>query len=253
MLEQLAHYKVLDRIGSGGLGEVYRARDLRLGRTVAIRVLPAFVNEDPESSDADRRLPFLRDANAALGLSHPNIAALYEVGEEGGGLFLVFEFVPGEPLSKIIAGRPLNPRRAIQFAVQVADALAEAHAIGIIHGAIEPDNIFVTPRGNAKVLDFGIAARKVRAAARSLAYMAPEQARGETIDQRTDTFSLGAVLYEMLVGLPPFQGKMPAALALVDPVVSRALEENVDNRFQSAAIFAAELRAVHATLEQRAR
>jgi serine/threonine protein kinase len=244
MLEPLAHYKVLDRIGSGGLWEVYRARDLRLGRTVAIKLPTNVLKND--------RAAFLRDANAAIGLSHPNIAALYEVGEERGELFLVFEFVPGEPLSKIIAGRPLNPRRAVQFAVQVADALAEAHAIGIIHGAIEPDNIVVTPRGHAKVLDFGLAAWKVKGAARSLAYMSPEQARGETVDHRTDTFSLGAVLYEMLVGSPPFQGKIPAALTLVEPIVSRALEKGADNRFQSAAIFAAELRAVHESLEQRA-
>src|SRR5215831_7567768 len=132
MLEQLGHYRILDRIGSGGMGEVYRARDTRLGRTVAIKVLPPDLADDP-----DRRERFLRDARAAAALSHPNIAALYEIGEENGQLYLVFEFVPGEPLSKIIAGRPLNPRRAVQFAAQIADALADAHAAGIVHRDIK--------------------------------------------------------------------------------------------------------------------
>ena len=217
MLDELAHYKILDRIGAGGMGEVYRARDTRLGRTVAIKVLPAAVADDP-----DRRERFLREARAAAALSHPNIAALYEVGEDDGHLFLVFEFVPGEPLSKIIAGRPLNPRRAIQFAAQVADALADAHAAGIVHRDIKPDNIIVTPKGNAKVLDFGLAVWTAGGAAReqaattldtgvgsalgTLAYMSPEQARGEALDQRTDIFSLGVVLFEMLTGSRPFMG-----------------------------------------------
>ncbi len=225
MLDELAHYKILDRIGSGGMGEVYRARDTRLGRTVAIKVLPAAVADDP-----DRRERFLREARAAAALSHPNIAALYEVGEDDGQLFLVFEFVPGEPLSKLIAGRPLNPRRAIQFAAQVADALADAHAAGIVHRDIKPDNIVVTPKGNAKVLDFGLALWTAGGAAReqaattvdtgvgsalgTLAYMSPEQARGEAVDERTDIFSFGVALYEMLTGSRPFIGATPAALVL---------------------------------------
>ena len=278
MLEQLGHYKILDRIGSGGMGEVYRARDTRLGRTVAIKVLPAAVADDP-----DRRERFLREARAAAALSHPNIAALYEIGEENGQLYLVFEFVPGEPLSKVIAGRPLNPRRAMQFAAQVADGLADAHAAGIVHRDIKPDNIVITPKGNAKVLDFGLAVWTAGGAARehaaqaittiatgagaalgTLAYMSPEQARGEAVDERTDIFSLGVALYEMLTGSRPFQGATPAALVLqvvdkpvpppstinrgvpkeLDAVVARALEKDPAARFDSAATLAAELRAV---------
>jgi serine/threonine protein kinase len=153
MFETLGHYKILDRIGAGGLGEVYRARDTRLGRTVAIKVLTADVAGAP-----DRRARLVRDARAAAVLSHPNIAALYEVGEDQDQLFLVFEYVPGETLKNTIAGRPLNPRRAIDLAVQIADALADAHAAGLVHRDLTSDNIFVTPKGNAKLLDFGLAA-----------------------------------------------------------------------------------------------
>src|SRR5262249_3378582 len=145
-------YKILDRIGAGGMGEVYRARDTRLGRTVAIKVLAADVANDPS-----RRDRFLREARAAAALSHPNIAALYEVGEDHGQLFLAFEFVPGSPLTTIIGGRPLNPRRAVDFAIQIADALADAHAAGIVHRDIKPANVIVTPKDKAKVLDFGLA------------------------------------------------------------------------------------------------
>ena len=285
MLEQLGHYKILDRIGSGGMGDVYRARDTRLGRTVAIKVLPPAVADDPE-----RRERFLREARTAAALSHPNIAALYEVGEEDSHLFLVFEFVPGEPLSKVIAGRPLNPRRAIQFAAQVADALADAHAAQIVHRDIRPDNIVITPKGNAKVLDFGLALWTAGGAAReqaaqaaatlatgagstlgTLAYMSPEQARGEALDERTDIFSLGVTLYEMLTGSRPFQGATPAALVLqvvqkrvpppssvnrevpkeLDSVVARALERDAVSRFDSAAMLAAELRAVERGIQDR--
>src|SRR5476649_728644 len=139
MFETLGHYKILERIGAGGMGEVYRARDTRLGRTVAIKVLPADVADDP-----DRRERFLSEARATAALSHPNIAALYEIGEEEGHLYLVFEFVPGETLKNAMAGRPMNPRRAIDLATQIADALAEAHTEGIVHRDIKPANIMVT-------------------------------------------------------------------------------------------------------------
>src|SRR5436309_15980439 len=128
MFETLGHYKILDRIGAGGMGEVYRARDTRLGRTVALKVLaPAVAN------DAGRRDRFLLEARATAALSHPNIAALYEIGEDQNQLFLVFEFVPGSTLKAVIGGRPMNPRRALDLAVQIADALADAHAEGIVH------------------------------------------------------------------------------------------------------------------------
>src|SRR6185503_16675435 len=128
MFETLGHYKILDRIGAGGMGEVFRARDTRLGRTVAIKVIAPQIADDP-----GRRERFLEEARAAATLSHPNIAALYEIGEDQGRLFLAFEFVPGESLKTLIGGRPLNPRRAIDLAVQVADALADAQAGGIVH------------------------------------------------------------------------------------------------------------------------
>ncbi|PYQ78944.1 MAG: hypothetical protein DMG01_10195, partial [Acidobacteria bacterium] len=228
MVEQLGQYKILDRIGAGGMGDVYRARDTRLGRTVAIKVLSAAVADDPA-----RRERFMREARAAAALSHPNIAALYEIGEDAGELFLAFEYVPGETLRALIGGRPLNPRRAIDLGVQIADALADAHAEGIVHRDIKPDNIIVTPKGNAKILDFGLATWTAGGAERAhaadaatmmatgtgtaigtIAYMSPEQALGEAVDQRTDIFSLGIVMFEMLTGKPPFSGATATALSL---------------------------------------
>ena len=286
MLESLAHYKILDRIGAGGMGEVYRARDTRLGRTVAIKVLAADVANDP-----DRRERFLREARASAALSHPNIAALYEIGEDQGHVFLALEYVPGEPLNAVIGGRPMNPRRAINLAVQIADALADAHAEGIVHRDIKPANIIVTPKGNAKILDFGLATWTAGGAERehaadaatvmattagttlgTVAYMSPEQALGERVDERTDIFSLGIVLFEMLTGRLPFSGATSTALALqivqaqapppsalnrsvprdVDPIVGKALAKSLDQRYESAATLAAELRSIVAILDVRA-
>jgi eukaryotic-like serine/threonine-protein kinase len=281
MFETLGHYKILDRLGAGGLGEVYRARDTRLGRTVAIKVLTADIAGDP-----DRRARLVRDARATVVLSHPNIAALYEIGEDQDQLFLAFEYVPGETLKKTIAGRPLNPRRAIDLAVQIADALADAHAAGIIHRDITSDNIFVTPKGNAKLLDFGLAAWTANGAARAqavsraaaaaetpgtLAYMSPEQALGERGDHRTDIFSLGVILFEMVTGRQPFTGGSATDLALqivqasapapstinkalpveLDVIVAKAMAKSLDQRYQSAATLAAELRSVGAILDVR--
>ena len=285
MIETLGHYKILDRIGAGGMGEVYRARDTRLGRTVAIKVLAPDVAGDPA-----RRERFMREARAAAALSHPNIAALLEIGEDQGQLYLVFEFVPGETLKTVVRGRALNPRRAIDFAVQIADALADAHAEGIIHRDIEPANVIITPKDKAKVLDFGLAAWTAGGAARehaahatgatatgggttrgTLAYMSPEQALGGEVDQRTDTFSAGVVLFEMLTGRLPFNGPTPTAIALeivqsaapslssvdrslpreLEPILDRMLAKSLDQRYESAATLAAELRAVGAVLDTR--
>jgi TolB-like protein len=284
MVDHLGQYKILDRLGAGGMGEVYRARDTRLGRTVAIKVLPADV-----ADDAERRERLTREAQASAALSHPNIAALYEIGEDAGQLYLVFEFVPGSPLSSVIGGRPLNPRRAIDFAVQIADALAEAHAAGIVHRDIKPGNVIITPKDKAKILDFGLAkwtesganreqaigatAATAPGAGRAIgtvAYMSPEQALGEAVDERTDVFSLGAVLYEMLTGRPPFSGATATALAIqivqtsvpapsssnlavpteLDPIVASMLAKSPTGR-QRAATLAAELRAVAAMLDIR--
>jgi serine/threonine protein kinase len=282
MFETLGHYKILDRIGAGGMGEVFRARDTSLGRTVAIKVVVADVAGDPA-----RREQFLQEARAAAALSHPNIAALYEIGEDQDQLFLVFEYVPGETLKSAIAGRPLNPRRAIDLAVQIADALADAHAEGIVHRDIKADNIVVTPKGNAKVLDFGLATWTAGGAAReqaatvlvaaegiapeTIAYMSPEQALGERVDHRTDIFSLGIVLFEMLTGRLPFTGTAATALALqivqapapvpsafnkalpveLDAIVAKALAKSLEQRYESAVTLAAELRSVGAILDVR--
>lgn len=278
-IEALGQYRILDRIGTGGIGEVYRARDTRLGRTVAIKVA-----SDAIGGDAHRRAAFLRDARAASVLSHPNIATLYEAGEDDGRLFLALEFVPGETLTQAVAGRPLNPRRAIDFGVQLADALAEAHAAGMVHRDLRPDNIIVTPKGNAKILDFGLSdwtsgggARRAAAAgdtagaASLLAYLSPEQALGEPGDQRTDIFSLGSILFEMLTGKAAFGGSgaadtlvrivqavAPAPSTIntalpreLDPVIAKAMAKSLDARYEAAASLAGELRSVAAVLDVR--
>jgi serine/threonine protein kinase len=280
MIDTLGPYKILDRIGAGGLGEVYRARDGRHGRTVAIKVLPGSIADDQE-----RRERFLRDAHDTAILSHPNIATLYEVSEDQDHLFLVFDFVPGQSLKTIIGGRPLNPRRAVDLAAQTADALAEAHSAGIVHRDIKPDNVIVTPRGNAKILDYGLAAWTTGGEERrtsmsngssdspsaTMPYMSPEQVLGEQGDDRTDIFSLGVVLFEMLTGRLPFTGQTRTALVMqimhapapapsavnaslppeLDLIVSKALAKSIDQRYASAATLAAELRSVAAILDVR--
>ena len=285
MFETLGQYKILDRIGAGGMGEIYRARDMRLGRTVAIKILTADI-----AGDADRRKRFVGEARVNATLSHPNIAALYEIGEDQGRLFLVFEFVPGETLKSAIVGRPMNPRRAIDVAVQIADALADAHVEGIVHQDLKPANVIVTPKGNAKILDFGFAAWTAGGAERehaatmaapsaaasgamlgTVAYMSPEQAIGEQVDHRTDLFSLGVVMFEMFTGKLPFAGTSAAALALqivqapspapssmnpslpkeLDAIIGRALAKSLAQRYDSAATMAAELRSVAAILDVR--
>jgi serine/threonine protein kinase len=237
MIEQLDHYKILERIGAGSLGEVYRARDTRLGRTVAIKV------PGPElQADRERRAALARDARAASVLSHPNIASLYEIADEGGRLFLVFEFVPGEPLKRLIAGRPLNTRRAVNLAMQLADALADAHALEMVHGGLTSDTIMVTPRGNAKILDFGMTNWTSRPPSGSL-------------DQRTDIRALGTVLVEMLTGKPAVVGAdnlasfVPSELS---DVVAKALGVHAEGGYEAAATCAAALRSVTAMLEIRA-
>jgi non-specific serine/threonine protein kinase len=285
MFETLGHYKILEFIGAGGMGDVYRARDTRLGRTVAIKVLGERVKDDPE-----RRERFLREARATAALSHPNIAALYEIGEDQGQLFLAFEFVPGETLQTIIGGRALNPRRAVDFAVQIAEALDDAHAQGVVHRDIKPANILITPKDKAKILDFGLATwtggglerehaahvatefvTSPSAALGTVAYMSPEQALGEKVDHRTDIFSLGVVLFEMLTGRLPFTGATPTALGLqivqapapavstvnrsvpkeLDAIVAKALAKSLDTRYESAATLSAELRSIGAILDVR--
>ena len=248
MIESLGHYKILDHLGAGGIGEVYRARDTRLGRTVAIEVLSPDV-----SRHAGRRERFLQDARASAVLSHPNIAALYEVGQEKDVTYLVCEFVPGEPLTTVIAGRSLNPRRAVDLAIQLADALADAHAEGIVHRNLKSNTITVTPKDKTKILDFGLAAWTRRSGA-----TAPG-APSEDVDYRADILALGAILFEMLTGKLPSAAGTPASPSSMnssvprelDPIALKALTNNPDGRYESAATLAAELRSVAAILDVR--
>ena len=231
LLESIAHYKILERVGESPLGEVFRARDTRLGRTVAIKIPPATIQIDTTKRDA-----LIADARTAMALSHPNIASLYEVGDDNGRVFLACEFVPGNSLDRVIAGHPLNARRAIDIAAQVADALADAHAVDFAHGDLTKDSIVVTPKGAAKTLDFGLA-RWTRA-------------DGKPGDQAGDLRSLRRLFFEMLTGRPPGDQAMPPSSvnkslpAEVDPLVMKD--------YEMAVTFAADLRAVGAILEVRA-
>jgi len=260
----LGPYEILAPLGAGGMGEVYRARDTRLGREVAIKVLP------PEmTSDEERRQRFAREARAASALSHPNVATIYEYGDADGRAFIAMELVEGQPLSARIAGQPLGTREVVDLALQVADALEEAHGRGITHRDVKPANLMVTPRGRVKVLDFGLA----RLAPRELAaeastelatqtgttlgtvpYMSPEQAMARDVDGRSDLFSLGAVIYEMATGRRAFGGDNAAATtdqilhsqptAMVrlnydvpeelERIVRKCLEKDRARRYQSA-------------------
>jgi len=225
MLEALGHYKILDLIGAGTLGEVYRGRDTRHGRTVAVRILPVALDADPV-----RREWLLGRARAAVRLSHPNIAALYEIGEQAGRTFLVSEFVAGEPIEAIMGGRPLNARRAIDLGAQIADALAEAHAEDIVCGPLVPGRIVVTPKGNVKILDIGF---------------------GESGDYRQDLSSLGSLLSEMLTGRPFPSGAVGSVPDELLSIVAKAIGVEAVC-YESAATLAAELRAVAAVLDVRA-
>src|SRR2546422_3981658 len=223
---KLGRYEIRSKIGEGGMGEVYLARDTQLDRLIAIKLLPAEIARDKQ-----RLHRFLQEARAAAALSHPNIAHIYEIGEADGGYFIVMEYVEGLPLEQKIGGRPLAVHESLDIAMQIADALDEAHGKGITHRDIKSSNIMITPRGRVKVLDFGLA--KVTQAAGApeqisdsevatrvktspgvvmgtVNYMSPEQASGKQIDPRTDIWSVGVVLYEMITGRVPFEGATPS-------------------------------------------
>ena len=225
--QTISHYRILAKLGQGGMGEVYRARDTSLHRDVALKVLPQAIVVDPL-----RRQRFVREARAASALEHPHIAVIHEIGEDQGVTFIAMELVRGEPLDALIARGPLTPARALDLAIEIAEALTRAHDIGIVHRDLKPANVMLTEQRHAKIIDFGLAKLAEPIGAESAvttmslretesglvlgtaSYMSPEQARGGSVDQRSDVFSFGVVLYEMLDGRRPFGAAISTASTL---------------------------------------
>lgn len=263
MAESIGHYEILGVTGTGAQGDVLRARDTRVGRTVAIRVLGGDV------SDPWRRAHFLENVRPYTTLSHPHIATLFEAVEQGGRLYLVYEFVPGERLGALSAGHPLNLRRALDLAIQTADAIAETHACGLVHGRLTPSSVIVTPKGHAKVIDVGLSFWQAPEGPDP--FLSPEQAGGQNADHRSDIYALGAILYSILTGRPPAhapggsdpstaavrrEGPAPGRVNLdvppsVDRIVRKALAPNPDDRYTDATILAGDLRSAAAEVHGR--
>jgi len=282
---RLSHYAVEEALGKGGMGEVYRARDTRLDRSVALKVLPSEF-----TGDEDRKRRFLQEARAASAVTHPAIAQVYDVDEADGVAFIVMELVEGKTVRALLQGRELDLLGSLAVAIQVGEGLAKAHEAGIVHRDLKPENVMVTPDGHAKILDFGlaklfepsgspggddlshmetIARTQAGMVVGTLRYMSPEQARGLEVDPRSDLFSLGVVIYEMVTGQLPFSGKTPLdtlhaiafeesrAVTQVRPnlppslqrVLTRCLRKRPQDRYADARELLKDLRSVEREVE----